>query len=585
MNKNHITLNLLIIFFLVILIVSSLTTSDKTLTVPYSSFVEMIQNNEVTDVSIYKNKILINENKLETPRPDNYLVDSKLLDLLEEKNVRVKIINTAPSVFFKFITSLIPMLIIIGVVLYITKKQIRQQVNPFSKQTFSIVDPRDIKTTFEDVAGIEDVKSDLLEIVDFMKQPEKYWSIGSKLPKGVLLTGAPGVGKTMIAKAMAKESNCNFISVSGSAFVEMFVGMGAKRVRELFETARSMKPCFIFIDEIDAVGKKRGGANSNDEREQTINQLLTEMDGLDEMANSGIVVIAATNLAETIDDALKRPGRLDRIVSIGLPDIDAREKILKVHAKKKKICENVNLREIAKGTVSFSGADLENLLNESSLLTARKGLDVITNDIIEEAKDKIMMGSESNRNIMSQYEKELTAYHEAGHAIVGYLSKEHDPVHKVSIVPRSKSLGITMFLPEKDQVSLSKQKAESMIKTLYAGRIAEALIYGENAITTGASNDIQRATSIARRMVTDWGFSDIGPIHIDNSMTMSGEKVKFSEKMLNKIDDEISKIIAKCYKEANDLLVENNEKLKVMAELLLEKETIDKNDINKIMEN
>lgn len=567
--------------FMLFLIFSS-NESKETEKIEYSDFINLVKNNAVNSVDIYKNKIIIDE-KIKTTRPDNINVDSKLFDLLEEKNINVNINNESQSILVSFLLNLIPLFIIIFVILYVMKKQIKEQTAPLKEQTFKIINPDQIKTSFNDVAGIDDVKNDLLEIVDFMKDPQKYWGIGSKLPKGVLLTGAPGVGKTMIAKAMAKESNCNFISVSGSSFVEMYVGMGAKRVRNLFETARSLKPCFIFIDEIDAVGKKRGGVNSNDEREQTINQMLTEMDGLDEMANSGIVVIAATNLADSIDDALKRPGRLDRIVSIGLPDVDAREKILEVHAKNKKMSKDINLREIAKGTVSFSGAELENLLNEASLLSARKGVDLITNEIIEEAKDKIIMGSESNRNIMNDYEKELTAYHEAGHAIVGYLSKEHDPVHKVSIVPRSKSLGVTMFIPEKDQVSLSKQKAESMIATLYAGRIAEEIVYGENAITTGASNDIQRATSIARRMVTDWGFSEIGPIHIDNSITMSGEKNKFSEKMLNKIDDEVSKIVESSYNKAKEIIIENKDKLDEMAKLLIEKETINREQIDKIM--
>jgi len=396
----------------------------------------------------------------------------------------------------------------------------------FGKSKARLMSEDQVKTTFADVAGCDEAKDDVTELVDFLRDPSKFQKLGGSIPKGVLMVGPPGTGKTLLAKAVAGEAKVPFFTISGSDFVEMFVGVGASRVRDMFEQAKKAAPCIIFIDEIDAVGRKRGAGmgGGHDEREQTLNQMLVQMDGFE--GNEGIIVIAATNRPDVLDPALLRPGRFDRQVVVGLPDIRGREQILKVHMRKVPLGDNVEAAVIARGTPGFSGADLANLVNEAALYAARGNKRVVSMAEFDAAKDKIMMGAERKTMVMSEQEKEMTAYHEAGHAIVGRMVPEHDPVYKVSIIPRGRALGVTMYLPEQDRVSHSKELLESMISSLYGGRIAEAIIYGEDKVTTGASNDIERATDIARKMVTQWGLSEkLGPLlyaEDQNEMYMGG---------------------------------------------------------------
>jgi cell division protease FtsH len=440
---------------------------------------------------------------------------------------------------------------------------------------------------FESVAGAEEAKAEVSEIVDFLSDPKKYHDLGGKIPKGVLLTGPPGTGKTLLAKAVAGEAKVPFYFVSGSDFVEMFVGVGASRVRDMFAEARKNAPCIIFIDEIDAVGRPRGGGQGggNDEREQTLNQMLVEMDGFE--GSDGVIVIAATNRPDVLDNALLRPGRFDRQVNVGLPDIIGREAILKVHAKKITMVEDIRLGDIAKGTPGFSGADLANLVNEAALMAASNGLKEVTMHELEMAKDKIMMGAERKSMGMDKKEKEMTAYHEAGHAIVGRLVPDHDPVYKVTIIPRGRALGVTMFLPEKDSYSQSMEKLESQISVLFGGRIAEEIIYGKGKVSTGASNDIERASKIARNMVTKWGMSEsLGPISFSSEMGENGimESV-ISAKTFEKVDEEVRSIIDRNYKRAFKILSDNINILHSMTEALMEAETIDVKKIDELMIN
>jgi cell division protease FtsH len=578
-------MNIIIGMLLLLMLVQMFVPKEETTQISYSSALSVIQEQDVSTVKLSQNKIVIND-KMFAKMPDNGLELSKVITILEDKNVPFDFQRSEPSLIERIILSLLPIFLILGIFLFMMKKQTgggRGGMMP-NTQAFKIIDPSKMTVTFKDVAGIDDIRSDVEEVVDFIQSPEKYFKMGSKLPKGVLLSGEPGTGKTLLAKAMAKEAGCNFIAVSGSDFVEMFVGMGARRVRELFKAARSMRPCIIFIDEIDAVGKKRGGGGTggNDEREQTLNQLLVEMNGFQD--EIGVVVIAATNRPEMLDSALTRPGRFDRQIHVPLPSVDGRLAILKVHSRNKKLSQNVDLSVIARGTVGFSGADLENLMNEASLVSARDNKSSIDQLSIDKAKDKIVMGAESSSNMLSDYEKEMTAYHEAGHAIIGYLSEDHDPVHKVSIIPRGRALGVTVFLPEKDTVSLSKTGILSQIKTLFGGRIAEELVYGADKVSTGASNDIERATVLARKMVTEWGMSSLGTIHVNDKVNQYGEKNTYSESKLERIDGEIISIINNAYEEATKILNENKEELKEMTELLIERETIDSKDIQMIMD-
>ena len=459
------------------------------------------------------------------------------------------------------------------------------------KSKARILEPDQIKITFDDVAGVEEAKEEVAEIIDFLRDPPKYQKLGGRIPQGALMVGPPGTGKTLLARAIAGEAKVPFFLISGSDFVEMFVGVGASRVRDMFEQAKKTAPCIIFIDEIDAVGRQRGAGlgGGNDEREQTLNQLLVEMDGFD--GHEGIIVIAATNRPDVLDKALLRPGRFDREVNVGLPDIKGREQILEVHLRKVPKSDDVIVKYIAQGTPGFSGAELANLVNEAALTAARTDKRVVSMVELEKAKDKLIMGVERRSMIMSEEDKRMTAYHEAGHAIVGRLCPEHDPVYKVSIMPRGRALGVTMFLPEKDAYSASKRKLDSQVSSLYGGRIAEELIFGVESVTTGASNDIERATKLARSMVTKWGLSEkLGPlayseeegeIFLGRSITQTKS---VSESTSRAIDEEVRVVIDRNYQRAKKILKENEDILHAMADALMTYETIDKYQLDDLLE-
>jgi len=460
----------------------------------------------------------------------------------------------------------------------------------FGKSKARLLGEDQVGITFADVAGVEEAKDEVAEVVEFLKDPSKFQRLGGKMPKGVLMVGPPGTGKTLLAKAIAGEAGVPFFTISGSDFVEMFVGVGASRVRDMFEQAKKQAPCIIFIDELDAVGRHRGAGlgGGHDEREQTLNQMLVEMDGFE--GNEGIIVIAATNRPDVLDPALLRPGRFDRQVVVPLPDIRGREQILKVHMRKVPLDDDVQPNIIARGTPGFSGADLANLVNEAALGAARENKRVVSMQQFEMAKDKIMMGTERRSMVMSEEEKLNTAYHEAGHAIVGFLMPEHDPVYKVTIIPRGRALGVTMYLPEEDRYSTSKQRLESHISTLFGGRIAEEMINGADGVTTGASNDIERATEIARNMVTKWGLSDrLGPLTYseDDGEVFLGRSVtqhkQVSDDTAHTIDEEVRKIIDANYQRAARILKENVEKLHKMSDALMKYETIDITQVKDIM--
>lgn len=460
----------------------------------------------------------------------------------------------------------------------------------FGKSKAKLMNEEQSKTTFKDVAGCDEAKEEVSELVDYLKDPSKFQRLGGKIPKGVLMVGPPGTGKTLLAKAISGEAKVPFFSISGSDFVEMFVGVGASRVRDMFEQAKKSAPCIIFIDELDAVGRQRGAGlgGGHDEREQTLNQMLVEMDGFE--GNEGIIVIAATNRPDVLDPALLRPGRFDRQVVVGLPDVRGREQILKVHMRKVPLGDDVKPELIARGTPGFSGADLANLVNEAALFAARGDRRVVSMEEFDKAKDKIMMGAERRSMVMTDDEKAMTAYHEAGHAIVGRLVPEHDPVYKVSIIPRGRALGVTMYLPEQDRVSHSKQHLESMISSLFGGRLAEAIIFGDEKVTTGASNDIERATEIARKMVTQWGLSEkMGPLLYaeDENEVFLGRSVTqhkhMSDDTARAIDEEVKSVIDRNYQRAKKLLEENVDILHSMKDALVRYETIDADQIDDLM--
>ncbi|WP_334029495.1 ATP-dependent zinc metalloprotease FtsH [Alteromonas sp. P256] len=520
--------------------------------------------------------------------------DDKLVSDLVKNDVRVY--GEPPeeqSLLASIFISWFPMLLLIGVWIFFMRQMQGgggKGAMSFGKSKARLLGEDQIKTTFADVAGCDEAKEDVSELVDFLRDPSKFQKLGGKIPKGVLMVGPPGTGKTLLAKAIAGEAKVPFFSISGSDFVEMFVGVGASRVRDMFEQAKKAAPCIIFIDEIDAVGRKRGAGlgGGHDEREQTLNQMLVEMDGFE--GHEGIIVIAATNRPDVLDPALLRPGRFDRQVIVGLPDIRGREQILKVHMRKVPIADNVEASLIARGTPGFSGADLANLVNEAALFAARGSKRVVAMEEFEKAKDKIMMGSERKSMVMSESEKEMTAYHEAGHAIVGRIVPEHDPVYKVSIIPRGRALGVTMYLPEKDRVSHSKQHLESMISSLFGGRIAEQIIYGDDKVTTGASNDIERATDIARKMVTQWGLStkmgpmlyaeEEGEVFLGNSMSRASS---MSDDTARAIDAEIKSLIDRNYDRAQKILEDNKDVLHTMKDALMKYETIDAKQIDDLM--
>jgi len=501
---------------------------------------------------------------------------------------------TKESFLKQLIISLAPILLLIGVIMYTMRGAggAMGGKNPmsFGKSKARLITKDESHVTFEDVAGVDEAKEEVSELVDFLSDPSKFTKVGGKIPKGVLMIGPPGTGKTLLAKAVAGEADVPFFFISGSDFVEMFVGVGASRVRDMFEQAKKNAPCIIFIDEIDAVGRQRGAGlgGGHDEREQTLNQMLVEMDGFE--GTEGVIVVAATNRPDVLDPALLRAGRFDRTVTVGLPDIKGRDAILKIHMRKLPVAKNVKSMDIARGTPGFSGADLANLTNEAALIAAGKSKKLVGMQEFEKAKDKIMMGSERKSMVMDEAEKEMTAFHEAGHAIVGRLVPEHDPVYKVSIIPRGRALGVTMFLPEKDKYSISKRKINSQISSLFGGRIAEELVYGKDAVTTGASNDIERATELAHKMVKLWGMSDVmGPLAYgeEEGEVFLGRQVTkhkhISDDTFNKVDTEIRIIIDTNYDIAYKILEENRDILDSMAAALIEFETIDTGQIDDLM--
>jgi cell division protease FtsH len=525
------------------------------------------------------------------PETDN----SAVIGLLQKKSVAF---DAAPperqSFLLQLFVSSFPILLLIGVWIYFMRQMQGgaggRGAMSFGKSRARLLSEDQVSVTFADVAGIDEAKEEVSEIVDFLKDPAKFQKLGGKIPKGVLMVGLPGTGKTLLARAIAGEAKVPFFTISGSDFVEMFVGVGASRVRDMFEQAKKHAPCIVFIDEIDAVGRHRGAGlgGGHDEREQTLNQLLVEMDGFE--GNEGVIVIAATNRPDVLDPALLRPGRFDRQVVVPLPDVRGREQILKVHMRKVPISEDVKPSIIARGTPGFSGADLMNLVNEAALFAARANKRLVTMDEFERAKDKIMMGAERRSMVMSEQEKLNTAYHEAGHAIVGMSLPEHDPVYKVTIIPRGRALGVTMFLPEEDRYSYSKRRLENQIASLFGGRIAEELRFGPEAVTTGASNDIEKATNLARNMVTKWGLSeklgplsymeDAGEVFLGHSVT---QHKQVSDVTAHAIDEEIRHVIDTAYAHARKILVENRDKLDTMAAALLKYETVDEHQIKEIM--
>ncbi|MGR9053597.1 MAG: ATP-dependent zinc metalloprotease FtsH, partial [Gammaproteobacteria bacterium] len=563
--------------------------NERNYVLSYSDFIEDIRAGAISEVLIDGQEvkgIRRNGERFLTYNPN----DSKMIDELLQYNVKIKPVPPQKrSMLMDFFFSWGPMLLLIGVWVYFFRKQQgagSSQFN-FGKSKARLLEENQIKVKFDDVAGVEEAKEDVVEMVDFLKDPAKYEFLGGQIPRGVLMVGPPGTGKTLLARAIAGEAGVPFFSISGSDFVEMFVGVGASRVRDMFEQAKKRAPCIIFIDEIDAVGRHRGSGmgGGNDEREQTLNQLLVEMDGF--AGNEGIIVIAATNRADVLDKALLRPGRFDRQVTVGLPDIKGREQILSVHIKKVPQAADVNIKDLARGTPGFSGAELANLINEAALFAARKNKREVSMEDLDKARDKLIMGAEKRSMMMRKEDKLMTAYHEAGHAIVGRVVPEHDPVYKVSIMPRGGALGITMFLPERDTYSYSRDKLESQIASLFGGRVAEEIIYGKNKVTTGASNDIERATQLARNMVTKWGLSDrIGPMDYgeDRNQGYFGSQSKpMSEKMAQLIDDEIRHLVDSNYERARTILTERMEILHNMADALMQWETIDKHQIDELM--
>ena len=562
--------------------------------VDYSTFLQEVNQDQVREARI--NGREINVTKKDSNRYTTYIPvnDPKLLDNLLTKNV--KVVGEPPeepSLLASIFISWFPMLLLIGVWIFFMRQMQGgggKGAMSFGKSKARLMSEDQIKTTFADVAGCDEAKEEVKELVDYLRDPTKFQKLGGKIPTGVLLVGPPGTGKTLLAKAIAGEAKVPFFTISGSDFVEMFVGVGASRVRDMFEQAKKSSPCIIFIDEIDAVGRQRGAGlgGGHDEREQTLNQMLVEMDGFE--GNEGIIVIAATNRPDVLDPALLRPGRFDRQVVVGLPDVRGREQILKVHMRKVPLADDVNPALIARGTPGFSGADLANLVNEAALFSARESRRVVSMLEFEKAKDKIMMGAERRSMVMKESEKEMTAYHEAGHAIIGRLVPDHDPVYKVSIIPRGRALGVTMYLPEQDRWSHSKQHLESMISSLYGGRLAEELIYGAEKVSTGASNDIERATDIARKMVTQWGMSErLGPMlyaEEDGEVFLGRSMAKakhMSDDTARIIDAEVKQVIDRNYDRAKQILLDNMDVLHTMKDALMKYETIDAKQIDDLM--
>ena len=565
--------------------------------VQYSQFMEEVRNNRIRSVDIAEDERTISFERTDGARGTVIAPrrDERMIDDLINHNVDIKQAPpaTGPSLAYILINFL-PVLLIIGFFFFMMRQMQQgggKGAMSFGKSRAKLLNEEQTKVTFADVAGCDEAKEEVSELVEFLRDPSRFQKLGGTIPRGVLMVGPPGTGKTLLARAIAGEAKVPFFSISGSDFVEMFVGVGASRVRDMFEQAKKHSPCIIFIDEIDAVGRHRGAGlgGGHDEREQTLNQLLVEMDGFE--GGEGVIVIAATNRPDVLDPALLRPGRFDRQVVVGLPDVKGREQILKVHMRKVPLDEGVDAMIVARGTPGFSGADLANLVNEAALFAARENATDVRMDHFDRARDKILMGAERRSMAMSEDEKTLTAYHEAGHAIVGRLVPEHDPVYKVTIIPRGRALGVTMYLPEGDKYSMNRVAIESQLCSLYGGRVAEELIFGEDKVTTGASNDIERATKIARNMVTKWGLSDeMGPIAYseDEDEVFLGRSVtqhkSVSDDTARKIDEVVRGILDKAYERTRAILTENIDKLHAMSKLLLEYETIDVPQIDAIME-
>ena len=588
----------LIIAAVLVTVMNNFSSPNEPQSLNYSDFIQQVKEGKVERVTV-DGYIIAGKRKdgesFKTVRPA--IADNGLIGDLVDNNVTVE--GKQPeqqSIWMQLLVASFPILVIIAVFMFFMRQMQggaggKGGPMSFGKSKARLLSEDQVKTTLSDVAGCDEAKEEVGELVEFLRDPGKFQRLGGRIPRGVLMVGPPGTGKTLLAKAIAGEAKVPFFTISGSDFVEMFVGVGASRVRDMFEQAKKHAPCIIFIDEIDAVGRHRGAGmgGGHDEREQTLNQLLVEMDGFE--MNDGIIVIAATNRPDVLDPALLRPGRFDRQVVVGLPDIRGREQILKVHMRKTPIGDNVNAAVIARGTPGFSGADLANLVNEASLFAARNGKRLVEMKEFELAKDKIMMGAERKTMVMSEKEKQNTAYHEAGHAIVGRVVPEHDPVYKVSIIPRGRALGVTMFLPEEDRYSLSKRALVSQICSLYGGRIAEEMTLGFDGVTTGASNDIMRASQIARNMVTKWGLSEkLGPLmyaeeegEVFLGRGGGGQQSSVSGETAKLIDSEVRSIIDHCYDTARHILTENRDKLDAMAEALMKYETIDADQIDDIM--
>ena len=576
-------------------------TSSKREMISYSQFKEEVLSNRVASITYKGDQMTIfgerlnDGSRFETRHPI-YKRDESVDAAIEELGV-VTVFESVeqPSILSQLLVGAFPILLLLGIFFFFMRQMQggmsgRGGPMAFGKSKAKLMEGGKVTTTFEDVAGCEEAKQDVQELIDFLKDPTRFQKLGGRIPRGVLMVGPPGTGKTLLARAIAGEAQAPFFAISGSDFVEMFVGVGASRVRDMFDQAQKNSPCIVFIDEIDAVGRHRGAGlgGGHDEREQTLNQLLVEMDGFE--ANDGVIVIAATNRPDVLDPALLRPGRFDRQVVVDLPDLRGREKILKVHMKKVPLSKDVDALVIARGTPGFSGADLANLINEAALFAARYGDKKVDQNHMDLAKDKIMMGPERKSMIMTDDQKKIIAYHEAGHAIVGRLMPEHDPVYKVTIIPRGRALGVTMFLPEEDKYMQSKQYLYSRIAALFGGRLAEEIINGKDGITTGASNDIEAATAIATNMVTKWGLSDLGPLKYgeDDSNPFLGRSAALAPKGIgaetsNKIDEEVRKIIDLNYRKAKNILRDNMDKLHTMADTLLTYETIDADQIDDIM--
>jgi cell division protease FtsH len=597
---NDLTKNILlwVVIVIVLLLVFSryMPTTGQPQDIPYSGFIEDVKNSRVESVIMQGEMIYGVHKDKSTFKTRNPETDyTALLGTLLKAGVIIDSREPKPPNFIgQLLLQMAPALLLILVFLYMLRQMQGASggrgAMSFGKSRARLLGEDQVNVTFADVAGVEEAKQEVAEIVDFLKDPGKFQKLGGKIPKGVLMVGSPGTGKTLLARAIAGEAKVPFFTISGSDFVEMFVGVGASRVRDMFEQAKKHAPCIIFIDEIDAVGRHRGAGlgGGHDEREQTLNQLLVEMDGFE--GNEGIIVIAATNRPDVLDPALLRPGRFDRQVVVPLPDVRGREQILRVHMRRVPLADDVKPALIARGTPGFSGADLANLVNEAALFAARANKRIVGMDEFERAKDKILMGTERRSMVMSEAEKRMTAYHEAGHAIVGMTVPEHDPVYKVTIIPRGRALGVTQFLPEQDRYSFSKRRLESAITTLFGGRIAEELIFGPESVTTGAANDIERATELARNMVTKWGLSDrLGPLTYteETGEVFLGRSVtqhkQVSDVTAHAIDEEIRRVIEGNYQRARQILTSSLDKLHTMADALMKYETIDEEQLKDLM--